>query len=171
MKSGLRSIAFGNMLCVLGAACALLAQDSLASRTASPDDLSRVTDENSGARKYALHCGGCHGLDGRGDADADVPSFLPHVGTFLHDPDGRQYLVNVGGIMAADVSDAETAEILNYMILQFGHSSLPADAIPFDAEQVARLRADPIDAVAVRRNIAARLKEKQLQLPEDYPWP
>lgn len=156
---------------ILGIAALLAAPPAAASNAPGPDDLSRATADNAGARKYALYCGGCHGLDGRGEVNADVPSLPPHVGTFLHDPEGRLYLVNVGGVMSAGVSDADTAEILNYMIRRFGASSRPADAPPFDAQQVGRLRAQPVDAVAVRRRIAERSREKHLQLPEGYPWP
>lgn len=140
-----------------------------ASNTAPTTSPARA--DNLGARKYALYCGGCHGLDGRGEVNADVPSLPPHVGAFLHDPEGRLYLVNVGGVMSADVSDADTAEILNYMIRRFGAASCPADAPPFDAAQVGRLRAQPVDAVSMRRRIAERSRERQLQLPEGYPWP
>lgn len=138
---------------------------------AGADDLSRQTEESAGARKYALYCGGCHGLDGRGEVAADVPSLPPNVGTFLHDPEGRLYLVNVGGVMSAGISDTDTAEILNYMIGRFGQSSRPSDAPPFDAAQVEQLRSQPVDPVATRRRIAARTQERQLQLPEGYPWP
>jgi mono/diheme cytochrome c family protein len=156
---------------VLGTAALLGALPAMAANAPGPDDLSLATADNAGARKYALYCGGCHGLDGRGEVNADVPSLPPHVGAFLHDPEGRLYLVNVGGVMSAGVSDADTAEILNYMIRRFGAVSRPADAPPFDAQQVGKLRAQPVDAVAVRRRIVKRSNEKRLQLPEGYPWP
>lgn len=155
----------------VAAACMTFALASKATNRAGPDDLSKVTAENEGARKYALYCGGCHGLDGRGEVGADVPSLPPFVGSFLHDPEGKLYLVNVGGVMAADVSDADTAEILNYMIDRFGVNSKPENSVLFSASEVASLRSKPIDAVSVRRGIAARLKKKDVKLPEGYPWP
>lgn len=121
---------------------------------------------------YRLHCSGCHGTDGMGDARVDVPPFPGFVGSFLRDQEGRRYVTNVGGVMSAGLNDRDTALVLNWVMANFGQGSLPPGAFKsFDAAEVRRLRdSRPADAVALRRQIALRLKAQGIALP-DYPWP
>ncbi len=123
------------------------------------------------AMKYSLYCGGCHGLDGRGDIHADVPPLPPNVGAFLEDAEGRRYLTQVGGVMSTGLDAADTAIVLNYVLHTFGKDSTPADARDYDAAEVAALRKQRVqDPVALRRRIVARLQARGIAVPE-YPWP
>jgi len=121
--------------------------------------------------KYSLYCGGCHGLDGRGDIHADVPPLPPNVGAFLKDPEGRRYLTQVGGVMSTGLSDADTAVVLNYVLHTFGQGSVPKDERDYDGAEVSALRSRRVeDPVALRRQIVRRLQARHIAVPE-YPWP
>lgn len=128
--------------------------------------------ETSARTLYLLQCSGCHGPDGSGDPRVDVPPFPDHIGNFLKDPQGRRYIINVGGVMSAGLNDRDTARVMNWLMASFAGASLPAEGFrPFDAGEVKRLRQTrPADAVALRREIAARLMAKGIELP-NYPWP
>jgi mono/diheme cytochrome c family protein len=121
---------------------------------------------------YLLQCSGCHGFDGSGDPRVDVPPFPGFIGAFLLDPEGRSYITNVGGVMSAGLNDRDTARVLNWVLETFSGTSMPAGGFKkFDAVEVRRLRNErPADAVALRRDIAARLMKRGIELP-NYPWP
>ena len=121
---------------------------------------------------YLLQCSGCHGTDGSGDPRVDVPPFPGFIGSFLLDPSGRSYITNVGGVMSAGLNDYDTARVLNWVLDTFSGASLPTgDFKRFDAAEVRKLRDErPADAVALRREIAARLMKQGIKLP-NYPWP
>jgi len=127
--------------------------------------------ETSAQTLYLLQCSGCHGPDGSGDPRVDVPPFPGFIGSFLRDPQGRRYVTNVGGVMSAGLDDHDTARVLNWLLQTFAGRSLPDDFKKFDAAEVRHLRATrPADAVALRRQIAARLLAQGIALPA-YPWP
>jgi len=65
---------------------------------------------------------------------------------------------------------AETAEVLNYILLSFGQSSTPQTFVPYTPEEVRDLRENRVDdPLALRREIGARLQKAGLQLPP-YEW-
>jgi hypothetical protein len=124
--------------------------------------------------KYVLFCAGCHGMEGEGGGGGggmkQIFPFAPDIGVFLHDPQGRAYLANVGGVTSSGMTEAETAQVLNYILSSFGSASLPRDFVPYTAEEIRALRRDPVDdPVALRRAIGARLESKGLRLPP-YEW-
>jgi hypothetical protein len=105
---------------------------------------------------YMLHCMGCHREDGSG-APGRVPS-LVGVARFLRVPGGREYLVRVPGTAQAPLGDAAVAALLGWMLRTFDPGGVPADFRPYSAEEVARLRAEPLaDADALRRRLLAAL--------------
>jgi hypothetical protein len=102
---------------------------------------------------YVLQCMGCHREDGSG-APGRVPS-LDGVGRFLALPGGRAYLARVPGVAQAPLDDASLAALLNWLVARFDPAAAPFP--PFDAAEVARLRAEPLlDATAERERILAR---------------
>lgn len=121
---------------------------------------------------YLLQCSGCHGSDGSGDPRVDVPPFPGFIGAFLRDPEGRRYVTNVGGVMSAGLNDYDTARVLNWLLETFSGASMPAGGFrKFDAAEIRKLRDErPADAVALRRDIASRLMQQGIKLP-NYPWP
>ena len=133
---------------------------------------STAAAETSARTLYLLQCSGCHGADGSGDPRVEVSPFPDFIGFFLRDPEGRRYITNVGGVMSAGLNDYDTARMLNWLLETFAGTSMPPDGFKkFDAAEVRHLRdTRPADAVALRRQIAARLLAQGIGLPS-YPWP
>lgn len=123
------------------------------------------------ATTYVLKCIGCHMADGRGLPQAGIPDFVNAIGYFAGSPEGRAYLVNVPNVRGAGLSDAATAELLNFIIDVWGGTSRPRDFVPFDAPELARLKRQATgNVVDMRRDVVARLTAEGLH-PAAYPWP
>lgn len=105
---------------------------------------------------------------------AILPAAFPISGAWsapLPVKDGRTYLMHVPGVIGASLSDAEIAAVLNYIMEKWAGTSLPGDFKPFDGEEVARLRAEPIgDVVSFRRQLVQGMTAKGIATA-DYPWP
>jgi mono/diheme cytochrome c family protein len=99
---------------------------------------------------YMLHCQGCHRPDGSGVPGA-VPAFPGQVAKFLRTPSGRAFLVRVPGAANAPVSDGELADLLGWIVRRFDAANMPADFSDFSAEEVGRLRREPLARVADER--------------------
>ena len=107
---------------------------------------------------YMLQCQGCHLADGSGKAGA-VPALGGSVGRFLTVPGGREYLVRVPGSSQSPLSDAELAELLNWMVRRFGPAEVAADFTPYSAGEVARVRRPPLtDVDSARRELVGRME-------------
>ena len=119
----------------------------------------RVQAMDYGRQSYLLHCAGCHLPDGSGSTPNDVPSLHRIPGHFARIPEGRAFLTQVPGIAYSSLSNAEVAEILNWMLNEYSKDTLPADFVPFTEEEVARLRAErPAEIFKVRAAVLARLQ-------------
>jgi mono/diheme cytochrome c family protein len=95
---------------------------------------------------YRLHCSGCHGSDGSGEAGI-VPS-LRKLGPLLDVEGGRDYLVRVPGVAQAPLDNVELAALLNFVLKEMaGVNSF----IPFSEGEIESLRRFPLrDPAAVR---------------------
>ena len=114
---------------------------------------------------YMIHCMGCHLADGTG-APPDVPSLPQHLGGFLLVDGGREYLIQVPGTAYSPLSDAQTAEVLNWMLETFSRNELPEDFVPYTAAEVARHRGHALtDVHTVRNQLLADLEQ---QKPADH---
>ena len=98
-----------------------------------------VAEQRTPRVNYLLHCGGCHLPDGRGAPP--VPSITDEVVQLADIEAVRRYLVQVPGSSQAPVSDAELAEILNWVFTELRTVPLPAGFTPLTAEEVAAARA------------------------------
>lgn len=126
-----------------------------------------AAQERSAAANYVLRCAGCHGMTGEGTAVGGVPTFRGSVSTIASDDQGRTYMTNVPGVLSASLSDAEIAEVFNYVLDRWGDEPV----LPFTAEEVAERRGAGVgDIVAYRRDLADRLHGGGVDLAE-YPWP
>lgn len=108
---------------------------------------------------YLLGCGGCHGLDGISNSRL-VPELHNQVGYFLNLEAGRDYLVRVPNVAFSTASDQELADMLNFMVFTIGGVSAPANARPYTAAEVARLRKRPLtetSLVAYRKQLVETL--------------
>lgn len=108
-----------------------------------------VYGEDINARRahfnYQMFCQGCHTPDGEGAKS--VPRMKDHVGRFLLSQAGREYLVRVPGSATSALSDADLAEVLNWIVREFAGGSAPEAYEPYSQREVARLRQDPLNEV------------------------
>jgi hypothetical protein len=110
---------------------------------------------------YRWHCSGCHLVDGAGMPDHGIPALRNVIGRFLRVPEGRSYLVQVPGVSNTPLSDAETADLMNWLIRSMAGPSLPDDFVPYSAGEVGRLRRTrPADPAAKRVGILRRLDQQ-----------
>ena len=94
-------------------------------------------------QNWTLNCQGCHRSDGSG-SDATAPAIAGTVAKFLHAPGGREYLIRVPGVATSPLSDANLAEVVNWMLWRFDKEHVPASFQPYTAAEVAPLRARPL---------------------------
>ena len=81
---------------------------------------------------------------------------------------GRTYMMHVPGAISAGLSDAQIAEVTNYILEEWSDG---AAFTPFDAAEVTRRRAVPVsNVVEYRRVVADDLAAQGIELAE-YPWP
>lgn len=108
---------------------------------------------------YQMSCQGCHGPEGNGGGG--VPGMQGFVGLFLNTTQGREFLVQVPGSANSALTDSELAEVLNWMIGQFGGLSNPSELQPYTANEVARLRLAPLNEVdAYRAMVLANIAQE-----------
>ncbi|WP_147395386.1 cytochrome C [Altericroceibacterium spongiae] len=110
---------------------------------------------------YVEFCAGCHGISGS-SAPAPVPELRSRVGYFMCNDEARDYLIRLPNVAHAPIRDSqELADLMNFVIFNLGGDSVPDDARPFQAEEVARLRARPLRAgaplLAMREKLVADL--------------
>lgn len=129
----------------LAALAALAVAAPLAARGAEP-----APRPSGPALDYMLHCQGCHKPDGSAQGDI-VPALRGQMGRFLHDPQGREFLVRVPGVAQSQLDDKALAEVLNWMLVQFDRANLPAGYAPFTEREVGALRARPLSDTKRRR--------------------
>ena len=95
---------------------------------------------------YLLHCAGCHLVDGSGVPDK-VPSLKGNLGWLVDRDEGRDYLARVPGASQAPVTDAELADVINWMLVEFGSvkANQPDRLLSADDVSLARVNvlADP----------------------------
>lgn len=118
-----------------------------------------VENANRAKVNYMLNCQGCHGPDGTGTNDGSVPTMKNFLGNFLHVEGGREFLVRVPGSANAAMSDAALAEVLNWMLPKISKQQMPRDFKPYTAQEVKRLRAQPLQDVIGERERLIELME------------
>lgn len=115
---------------------------------------------------YILHCSGCHTLTGEGTVNGGIPAFPDSIQHIAGLENGRTYMVHVPGVISNDMSDAEIAAVLNYILDQWGEGERH-----FSADEVTARRAQEIgDVVVYRRRVVEELRADGVELAE-YPWP
>ena len=108
-------------------------------------------------QNWTLNCQGCHRLDGTG-SDTTAPSLAGTVAKFLWAPGGREYLVRVPGVATSPLSDADLAEVVNWMLWRFDREHLPANFRPYTAAEVGPLRSRPLrlEAAPMRADLLSK---------------
>jgi len=130
------------------------AADSAASAPAGVENPQRAW------QNWALNCQGCHRPDGTG-TDATAPSLAGTVAKFLTVPGGREYLGRVPGVATSPLSNADLAEVVNWMLWRFDKAHLPANFQPFTADEMGRLRGSPLrlEASQMRADLLKKADE------------
>ena len=116
-----------------------------------------VTNPQLAWQNWVLNCQGCHRLDGSG-SDATAPSLAGTVAKFLWVPGGREYLARVPGVATSPLSDADLAEVMNWMLWRYDREHLPSNFQPFTAAEIGPLRSRPLrlEAAGMRRDLLGR---------------
>jgi len=156
------------MLGALLSAAALCAASALlaAGPSGTPPDSSAASPPSSPAgvtnvqlawQNWTLNCQGCHRLDGSG-SDATAPSLAGTVAKFLWVPGGREYLIRVPGVATSPLSDADLAEVMNWMLWRFDKEHLPSNFRPFTAAEMGPLRSRPLrlEAAGMRSDLLSK---------------
>lgn len=109
--------------------------------------------------QWAMNCQGCHGPNGEGHPDRDVPTMVD-VAAFQKIPDGRKFLVRVPGVSRSPLNDEDLTYLLNWMVRTMGSSSQIDKRLEFSQEEVAALRQRPLvdELKQVRRNLIDKVK-------------
>lgn len=138
------------------ATVASAAQDTVVGRMVpARHDAPSVASTGSARATYVLHCGGCHGLDGRGAPERYVPD-LRRIGRFLQVDGGRGFIVQVPGVMGSGLDDTQVAAVTNWLLATLARDSAPPGTPPYSAAEVARWRAQPlVDVALARRRLLA----------------
>jgi cytochrome c553 len=119
-----------------------------------------VCDEQRAWQNWTLNCQGCHRPDGSG-SDATAPGLAGSVARFLRVPGGREYLGRVPGVATSPLSNADLADVMNWMLRRFDGAHVPANFVGYTPEEVGRLRSRPlrVEASQVRRALLATMEK------------
>jgi hypothetical protein len=108
---------------------------------------------------YVLHCSGCHFLHGEGVQAGGIPRVRDQIGYLLRLPEGRAYLMQVPGLLSANMPDEGAARVMNWMVEYFAGASLPEPFIPYSMEEARRYRLTrPADIAGTRARLARQLR-------------
>ena len=121
----------------------------------------------SPAELYTLNCWGCHKPRAEG-IPGTVPRLADSMGDFLRVPGGREYLVEVPGVAASALSNAEIAEVLNWLLITFNKAEMPAEFKPYTSAEIAKYRPHQLIRITeTRDDLVKRLKAKGIIVPDD----
>jgi mono/diheme cytochrome c family protein len=139
-----------------GAVWAAPVADTAVSGTNVPDAITRrtglrVTPMSWPARVYAENCQGCHG--NLGVSVTEIPGLAGRVGYFTRSPAGRRYLIQVPNVALNPNSDADIAELMNWVLRTYSPGQMAAGFQPYTASEVAELRRERVDIIALRRAV------------------
>jgi len=128
----------------------------------APGRVARAQDSDIGnksagdpALDYVLHCQGCHQAGGTGLPGA-VPQIKDSIARIAAAPGGREYIQRVPGVAQSQLDDRAVAALLNWLIAYFDSAHVPPDFAPFTADEVGKLRRQPlVHASEVRAAVVA----------------
>ncbi len=92
---------------------------------------------------YLLYCSGCHRPLGEGNPP-NVPTLHNELGLMMSVQEMRGYLARVPGSAHAPITDAELADVLNWMLEQFNAETLPEDFKKLTVEEVTKAREESL---------------------------
>jgi hypothetical protein len=83
------------------------------------------------------------------------------LGHFLRVPGGREFLIQVPGVMGSGLNDVQVAQVSNWVLNTLALESIPPEHLPYEPAEIARLRQSPLIDVGATR---ARLVEQAERL-------
>lgn len=117
---------------------------------------------------YIEYCAGCHGVTGS-SRPAKVPVLRGRVGYFLCLPQGREYLIRLPNVASAAVDDdAALAELMNYVVTEFGGTSSSLGSEPYTAGEVAAWRREPLtrtSLIRARSELVGKMRRQCRNVP------
>jgi cytochrome c553 len=127
-------------------------------QTLAEDNLLKMNTDRA-KFNYQMLCQGCHTPDGTGGKS--VPKIKNYIGYFLQNQMAREYLVRVPGSANSSLNDEQLAEVLNWMILEFGGDSVPKNMKYYITNEVAKLRQQSLfEVVEYRKMLVKQLAVK-----------
>jgi mono/diheme cytochrome c family protein len=118
--------------------------------------------DDMGARaqlNYLQHCVGCHGPDGGGAPTKGIPTMRGNLGRFLQVPGGREFIVQVPGVMNTSLADRDIAELMNWLLPRISAATLPPGLRTYSEPEIAQLRSTrPADVPATRRSLIEAMR-------------
>jgi hypothetical protein len=115
--------------------------------------------------EYMLDCMGCHQADGAG-VPGKVPDMRSSLVPLARKAAGRRYLIQVPGVAQAPLSDAELAQLVNWMVRHLSARAIPASFRAFTPAEVAAYRRAPLVEVArIRRRLLAGTSGRPRNVP------
>ena len=147
------------------AATAMGGQNMVLGRIVLPRaDAPALAVTSSARGHYVLHCAGCHRVDGSGTPARYVPD-LRHLGQFLQLDGGRAFVIGVPGVMGSGLSDAQVAEVANWLLATMARDSVPEGHQPYTAAEVAASRQQPMaDVAAVRQRLVEQARARGMRI-------
>jgi len=103
---------------------------------------------------YILYCMGCHGASAQG-VPGKVPPLAGALARFMRTSDGRNYLLRVPGAANSVLTDAQLAEVLNWLAERYRSPEDPPPE-PFTVQEVSAVRRTPLADVHARRSEVVR---------------
>ena len=108
---------------------------------------------------FALYCAGCHTMSGKGSPGI-VPDLGEYLGQFAQNPESRAFLVQVPGASSSPLSNAELAEVTNWILYTMNAEQLRKDFKPYTTAEVAKYRENPLlDVIPVRDMLVEKIVE------------
>lgn len=110
----------------------------------------RGYDAASAQQAWTLNCMGCHTSEAHA-IHGKVPGLADQLGHFVRLPEGREFVMRVPGASNSALTDAELANVLNWLIETKNATTRPADFRPYTATEVAAKRRPALTDVAKHR--------------------
>ena len=104
---------------------------------------------------YMLQCQGCHKANAKG-TPPDTPDMTEYGAAFMQSEAGRAYWTSVPGAANSPLSDAELADVLNYIAISIIGAK---DITPYTESEISLYRSQKMqDVYAVRDQLIAEIK-------------
>lgn len=148
---------------------AVLAAATIGVLALSAASQAQAQDAARARQDWVLNCMGCHTADGSG-IPGKVPPLRDSLGHFVSLPEGRQFVMRVPGAANSALTDAELANVLNWLLATMNAQSRPAAFKPYTADEIAAHRRPALTDVArTRTKLVKELQENGVNaVPEHY---